>query len=507
VIGSHLIHPTQASDPLILTLDIGSSSARALVFDGSARTVSGCEAHQPYRLRTTPDGGVEGDPTIILESVFRCLDAATQGLEDARQVVRAVACDTFWHSLMGVAADGTPTTPVYTWADTRSNSHVAKLREMLDPDATHARTGAVFHASYWPAKLLWLAEVSPSVMNRTDYWMSFAEFLYLRIFGERRCSISMASGTGLFDQHACVWDDPLLRVLPLRREQLSPVEEFTDAVRTLKPEYARRWAALSGVDWFLPVGDGACNNVGSGAYCDEYIAIMVGTSGAMRVLRETEHFEIRDKVWTYRLDRRRIVEGGALSEGGNTFAWLSNTLRLPAVDEIEGLLIDRPPDGHGLTVLPFLAGERSPNWNPDARAALVGMRLDTVPVDIVQATLEAIAFRFAAVYEALNRSAPVARGIIGSGEGLIHSPAWMQIMCNVLGQPIVAAAIPEATSRGVALVALEALGVIPHLGSVSAAVGARYEPQTTATVAYRAARARQSALYEVLLGSPDSSSE
>ena len=114
------------------------------------------------------------------------------------------------------------------------------------------------------------------------------------------------------------------------------------------------------IPWFPAAGDGACSNVGSGCTRNDRLALMVGTSGAMRVLWKADSVEIPDGPWCYRADEKRFVMGGALSDGGNLVAWLRETLRLP--EETERLLAGMKPDSHGLTFLPLLAGERGPGW-------------------------------------------------------------------------------------------------------------------------------------------------
>lgn len=498
--SSGVVDPEVAADPLVLAIDAGTSSVRALVYDARGREVTGREVHRPYTVATTPDGGVTADPDYLLGLIGSCLDEIVAEVVQAKKTIAAVACDTFWHSLIGLDSGGKPLTPVLTWADTRAAEAAVELHSRLDEAAIHRRTGCVLHASYWPAKLVWLEQCDPQLMRNVTHWVSFGEYLYLHLFGERHVSLSMASGTGLFDQNLCTWDDEMLAVLPVRRDQLSPLADFADALHGLHPPFARRWPALARVPWYLPVGDGACSNLGSGGCGDEWAVLMVGTSGAIRVVREAGHIDIPRGLWAYRVDRRRFVEGGALSAGGNVFAWLTRTLHLPDLFAVEQQISRMLPDAHGLTVLPFLAGERSPEWNPSVRAAFVGASLDTTTTDIVQASLEGVSYRFGLVYDILKQAIPTLRGIIGSGAGLIHSPPWMQIMTDVLGEPITASDVSEATSRGAALLALEALGAIPDLFALPAPLGKRFEPSPDRTAIYRAAMERQERIYRRLIG-------
>src|SRR5262249_58837100 len=104
-------------------------------------------------------------------------------------------------------------------------------------------------------------------------------------------------------------------------------------------------------------------------------------------------------LWRYRVDRERALVGGATSEGGNVLAWCRKTLALPDDAALERVLGQPSPDREGLTALPFLAGERSPGWRPEARAAIAGLSLDTGAVDVTRAFLEAVAFRLAEIYD------------------------------------------------------------------------------------------------------------
>lgn len=490
-----------AAEPLILALDVGSSSVRAVVYDARGRLVEPFVVRRPYGSETTHDGGVVVDADQLVDLVGSAIDEILPGLSHP---VEAIACDTFWHSLLGVDARGTPLTPILTWADIRSAGAARELRSTLDERAIHARTGAVLYSSYLPAKLLWLSRAQPDVFRRVAYWMSFGEYLYLRLFGERRVSISMASGTGLFDQNACVWDARLLDVLPVREEQLSPIADFDSVMCGLSEPYRSRWPALAGIPWYLALGDGACSNIGSGGTSPEWLVAMIGTSGALRVVRAETRVEVPRGLWTYRVDRRRFVQGGALSDGGNVYAWLDQTLRLGSPEAVERAIANIAPDSHGLTVLPFLAGERSPEWNSAARAAFVGIGLDTDAVEIVRASLEAVAYRFGIIDDILRGSIADTKGIIATGAGLLKSPTWMHIMSDVLGQTLIASTVEEASSRGAALLVLEAMGEISDITAAPVPLGAQYDPNSDHTAIYRAAMKRQQDLYRMLVPSRDS---
>jgi gluconokinase len=204
-------------------------------------------------------------------------------------------------------------------------------------------------------------------------------------------------------------------------------------------------------------------------------------------------------LWCYRVDAQRALLGGATSEGGNVYAWLRRTLQLPEPQETKQMLASMLPDAHGLTILPLWAGERSPGWAGNAKASIVGMTMATTPIEILRASLEGVAYRFAMIAERLLVGSEQAQ-IVVSGGGLQQSAVWTQICADVLGQALVLSQEPEATSRGVALLALEAIGAIADVATMPAKDGALILPDMDTHAVYWRAIERQRQLYGLLLG-------
>jgi gluconokinase len=479
----------------ILSVDVGSSSVRAGFYDGTGEELEGTEVKLDYEFAYTPDGGASKDADELLDLVARALDGALSRAEDAQ--ISGVAMSTFWHSVLGVDRDGRPTTPVLTWADRRAAESASDLREKVDERAYHRRTGCVLHSSYWPAKLVWSQHTMPDAFGSAEHWVSPADYFYARFFGEPyRVGTSMASATGLFGQNEMRWDRRILEALPIREAQLPSISD--EPWRGLDAEWAERWPALRDVPWFPAVGDGACSNVGSGCTGSDRLALMVGTSGAMRVLWKADAVEIPDGPWCYRSDAEHYIMGGALSDGGNLIEWLRDTLRLPDPEETEKLLSAMEPDSHGLTFLPLLAGERGPGWADLANGTVAGLSMSSKPIEILRAAMEAVAYRFATIAEMLETASPGEKQVVASGGGLIHSPTWTQIMSDTLGKPVTLAGVKEASSRGAALIALQALGG-PEIEATKAPPGETFEPDPERHNIYRKALERQRRLYDAVL--------
>jgi len=413
----------------VLALDVGTSSVRAQRFDDRAEPAG--ELRQE-RYETT-------DAAEVKKLVERVL-----GGEEPD----ATSC--FAHSLVAVDRDWKPLTPILGWRDTRSADAAEWLRRRLDRDAVHARTGGYLHPSFWPAKLAWLAQSEPETFRAAASFLSFSDFLR----GSAETSVSMASATGLLDLTTNDWDGELLEALGLDAGRLPRIVD--------QPVWL----------------DAVCSNLGAGCVGPERAALMVGTSGALRVLYETERPQPRDGLFLYRYDERRVIEGGALSDGGNLYRWLRDTL-------VEG---EAQPRELALTFLPFLGGERSTGWDPDATGAIVGLTFETTPADIRHAALAGVAFRFAAIADLL----PGVEQIVATGGALNKDPRWVQVMADALARPVTLSGVEEASLRGAAVAVVDEPAEAP--------LGREFHPREERAEAYRSARERQQRLYEVLRG-------
>lgn len=481
----------------MLALDLGSGSLRAIVYDRLGREVAGTEGRMPTEWRRTADGGVEADADGIVASACAVVDRALSGAGESAAEIRAVGISTFWHSVLGMDAAGRAATPLYSWADGRSRAAVLALRERLDEEAVRRRTGCVFHTSYLPARLLWLRTTRPDLFRSVHTWLGIGEYLTTRLFGRAVCSVSMASGTGLLDVRRCQWDAGVLEALALTPGRLSALVDLDAPFRGLRGEYAARWPALAGIPWLPAAGDGALSNIGTGCVDRRRAALSLGTSGALRVMWSGDVPEVPRALWVYRAERRRVLTGGAITNGGAVYQWLRETLALDGAAELDAALRARAPDAHRLVMLPFLSVERSPSWPVASRGAVVGLTSATRPLDLVQAGLEAVAYRLALVWDALDAAAPGVREIVASGGAFAHLPVWLQIIADVFGRDIVRSSEDEGSSRGAALLALEALGAA-RIEEMPVPRGPEVRADASRHAVYEDARARHARVERAL---------
>ena len=458
----------------VLALDLGTSSARSALFDARGARLEGTLRQESYSLHTASDGTVELKPADILATVRRLL---------ADHTADAVGISCFWHSLMGCDAHGKPLTPIYTWADSRCTPDAVKLRTRHDEREVHARTGCMLRASFWPAKLAWLRRTEPTLFTRVAYWVGPAEWLLWQVTGELRCAHGMATATGLYNPTTKAWDPGMVRLAHLRSEQLPPI---SDAPLTLP--------GLGAV--YPAIGDGAANNLGVGATAPGLAAINFGTSAAVRIVRDRGPARAPYGLFCYRIDERRHLIGGAISNAGGLRAWCLENFRLPDEATLERELALRPGPHPTLRALPFWMAERAPTWREDLSGAVIGISQATTSIDLLHAITEATYQRLATIVERIPGHLPGKKNQplrILVGGGLQKSAASFQRLADCIGSPLIAADEPETSLRGAAVLALERQGAKP--GAVS---GRIVRPRVRYATAYAQQRKELARLEETL---------
>ena len=477
-----------------LVIDIGSSSVRSLLFDDDASLIEGAVCSRGHDFVTDSDGQAVADPLDIQRLVESCIDDILQ--HPLAGAIRAVGMAAFVGHWLGLDEQGAACTAAMTYADTRSRRDMPTLLAKLDdPDAYHQATGCMPHPAYLPAQYAYWRRARPESLEKIHRIADIGGCLYRQWFGrEMPMSYSVASWSGLLETGRRQWHQGYLRRLcPGLAEKLPPLADYDELQFGLVDPYAERWKALRDAPFFLALGDGAAANVGSGAVDRRHIALTVGTTAALRVFKPIERAP--RGLWRYLLCADKPLVGGATSEGGNVYQWVMEELGLDE-DGLEAQLGRRVPDGHGLTALPLLAGERSPGWHPDASGTLHGIRRHTSKLDILQAQLEAVAMRLSLVFEMLKDETSV---VMAGGGALQSSPAWAQMIANAFDAPLHLLAEAEVTARGVALMLRHRLDGIA-LDATPPKIHRVVRPNPKHVRVFRAARARQVELYRRLYG-------
>lgn len=478
---------------LVLAMDIGSSSTRSALFDEKGRLLAETRASRKYAVHYSADGGAELPPALLRRAVQACLREtlrarrAASSLRDAPIV--AAGGSAFWHSLLGLDRQRRPVTPIFTWADSRCAPDAAQLRSELNERKTHARTGCMLRASFWPAKLRWLRRTRPRLFHRVARWVSPAEWIYEELFGAAGCNPSMASGTGLYDLRDNCWDGALCSACGIDVTQLGALSEVASARQSVFPE-------LRDINFFTAIGDGAAGNLGCGADSAGCIAINIGTSAAVRLIcRENPASATPFGLFRYMVDHGRTVLGGAVSNAGNLRKWCLRELQLVDSLPAEKKALARSAAANDdITVLPFWVNERAPTWPENLHGAIVGLSQASSAAEILRGATCAVYYRLGEILDLIERATGPAKAVIVSG-GILRSTPSLRLLADALGRDLQISREAEASLRGAAVYVLEQIGCKPV--PLRGARTVRHIPALAAK--HRLRRERQIALERTLL--------
>ena len=478
---------------LLAAIDVGTTTAKAVVFDAQARPRGAGE--RGYPVRGPGLGEAEQDPAQVIEAALGAARAAVA--QAGAGEIAGVSLCTAMHALVGLDRGGAPVTPLLTWADTRAASQAALLR--AEHPELHARTGTPPHAMAPLAKLMWFAHERPDLHARVTRWVGLKELLVRRLTGEWLTDVSCASGTGLMDSASGAWDPVALELAQIDAQRLAPIVPVTHRLALTATELG----LAAGTPVVIGGGDGPLANLGLGAVAPGMAACSIGTSGALRLTVPAPGVDPAGELFCYALLPDRWILGGATSNGGSVLAWLGATLA-PELGEdgSEALLrlAARAPAGsEDLIMLPYLLGERAPHWSSLARGAFVGLRHSHGREHMIRAGIEGVCQQLALVLGSLT-TAGHAVGELRATGGFARSRWWRQLLADVLGIEIGYSTGPQGSALGAALIGRLALG---HIDSVAQAgelvrVAARHVPNPDAAAVYAELRPVFAALYDDL---------
>jgi len=449
------------ADQVVLGLDIGTTSAKAVVFapDGSALDDAGAgyALHEPERGRAEQDAGE------VVDAALRVLRDAAAAARDRGAEIAGVSISTAMHALVGVDRDGRAVTPVVTWADTRAADQAERLRSE-HPDL-HGRTGTPAHPMAPLPKLMWFREHEPETFAAVALWGGLKELVLQRLTAAWTVDHSCASGTGLMNLEDLDWDAEALDLAGIGADRLGRLVPVTDRF-----ELTREAAEATGLDAGLPVvaggGDGPLANLGVGAVHPGVAACSIGTSGALRLIVDRPVVDPQRRVFCYALTPGRWVVGGAINNGGVVLQWARDALAPDLGDDAAWKLLEAaaeaPAGSAGLIMLPYLLSERAPHWSPLPRGAYVGLTHAHRREHLVRAALEGVCQQLALVLASMRDAGSEITEIRATG-GFARSDLWRRILADSLGMPVAFPAGHEGSAFGAALLGMEALGLVESI--------------------------------------------
>jgi gluconokinase len=447
--------------PWFMGVDLGTGSCKTVVVDDRIRVLGFGVGN--YAEGDLQDKWQEQDPERLLAGVVASVQKALTEAQVSPGNCAGLSLGGALHSLMALDGRGNPLTDVMTWADSRAVDQSRQVRGLPLATEIYRATGCPAHAMYPLYKIMWLRERRPEIFMQTSRFVSAKEYIFFRLTGSYMVDYCLAAGSGMLNTHTLSWNAPSLDLAGIREDQLSDLCPPLTVHKGLDPNLARQVGLPSGIPVVLGSGDAANSSLGAGAVSPWQATCMVGTSGALRVISPRPVLDAKARGWCYAVDESHWLVGGAINNGGVALSWFKGLVnqafphsppnRQLSFDDVLDLAGQAETGAGGILCLPFFVGERSPNWNPNARAAFFGMTLEHNGTHLARALVEGIAFRLRSLREVLGDVGLDVRQMVASG-GFTRSGFWLQVMADVLNRNLAVPKWGETSSLGAAFWAI-----------------------------------------------------
>lgn len=481
----------------VIGVDIGTSGSRAVLCDKEGKILG--VAASSHRTTFPKPGWAEQDPMDIYHGVVKVIAEVIQVAHVDPKDVAAICLSTVFHSVILLGSHDIPLTNCIVWLDTRSTPDAEEM--FRSARHLYVNTGCPANSSYVSSKLAWFRRTEPELFSRVAKVLSIKDFVVHKLTGEYVVDECVAAGSGLLNVHKLQWDDAVLDYLGVERSWLSPVVPVTMTL-DLHDDARAQLGLRKTTKLVVGAGDGMLASVGSGASFEGALAVMMGTSGACRIITREPRLDNPDyqRTWSYPLGRSIWATGTSVNNCGSVHGWIVDTLfaeekavgqHMPGgvYDVLESYIFSTRPGAEGLVFLPWLLSERGPYWHSDSAGAFIGLRQHHSKPNLYRAVVEGIIYLVAMLVDMVEEIGGPAREIRATG-GLTNSEAWMTILASVIGRDVLVPESREAVAFGACLLAMVALRMLPSIEATASLsrVSKTYSPSPDAVEVYARAK-------------------
>ena len=481
----------------VLAHDLGTTGDKATLFDAD-KGAAVASVFEAYETAYPRPNWAEQNPADWQRAVFR---GSRQLLTQSGVPPGSVAVISFSGHMQGatvVDAGGTPLRPAIIWADQRATAEAELIRRDVGEEAVYRLTGHRVSAAYTAAKALWIKYNQPEIYHRIGKVLQVKDYAAFTLTGVMATDYSDASGTQVFDLEGRRWALDLLQTLGLSADLFPTVCPSSTVIGHVTREAATATGLLAGTPVVIGGGDGACATVGAGSVDVGEAYAYVGSSSWIALTTRRPLYDPQRRTFTL----SHLIPGlyfpiGTMQTAGGAYTWLARLLRgedgqADGYAKLDAEAAEVPAGARGVLCLPYLMGERSPHWNPRARASFVGLAMSHGQAELARSVLEGVALNLRLILDALRVQGVGVHAMRLIG-GAARSPVWRQILADVWGLPILLPNLAaEATAMGAAIAGGVGVGLFADFG-----VARRLIPMHEAESPNESLRSRYEVLYDL----------
>ncbi len=443
----------------ILAHDLGTSGNKATLFTTEGKMVRSVTA--PYEARFFNGNWAEQDPEDWWKAV--CSSSQSLGPELKTGKIAAICFSGQMMGCLCVDREGRPLRPSILYCDQRSVAECDALLARVNARDVYRITGHRASASYSATKLMWVRAHEPEVYARTFKMLHAKDWLNFKLTGVIATEYSDASGTNFLDLASLRWSEKLVSAAGIDGEKLPELKKSTDVIGELSPEAASALGLTPGIPVVAGGGDGVCAGVGVGSVRPGITYNYLGSSSWIATTAREPIYDdaMRTFTWAHAVPGY-VHPCGTMQTAGSSYAWLKkimgtfetlvgNEFGFNPYELLNEEIAKSPPGANGIIFLPYLLGERTPRWDPDAKGAFIGLTLEHTRADVLRSVLEGVSLNLSIILDIFREHLPIKEiTVIGGGA---KGDVWRRIMADVYEADVVKPNyLEEATSIGAAII-------------------------------------------------------
>lgn len=458
----------------ILAHDVGTTGDKATLFDLDGRLVA--STLKEYGLKQPKPTWAEQDP----DDWWAAFVASTREILKISKVhsdeIKAIGFSGQMMGCLPLDRGGNPLRSSIIWMDQRSVEQANFIRERVGERAFYQITGNRISPPYTISKILWLKENEPKIYERTYKFLQSKDYIVFKLTGEHVTDYSDASLAGLLNVNKRQWAYEILEELQIPVNKLPRLCASIEVIGGIERSVAKKMGLKPGTPVVIGGGDGPCAAVGAGVVRPGYAYNYVGASSWISICTEKPLIDPKMRIFNqWHLDPNKVSPTGTMQAAGNSYRWLRDEVCQPETTDAQRLGVDPyavmdlkaekvEPGAEKVVFLPYLMGERSPWWNPNARGVFFGLALGHKRRHLIRAVLEGVGFNLKIILEAFEEQGRDIENIRVIGGGA-KGELWRNILASIYGKTIlVPEYLMEATSFGAAIAAGIGVGAYRDFG-------------------------------------------
>lgn len=435
---------------LLLGIDIGTSACKVAVFNEDGQVLA--NSNRPYEVYYPAPGWVEQDAEEWWEAICLAVKDVLAVPEIDAGDICCIGIDGQSWSAIPVDRDGNVLARTPIWMDTRARDICLRVKSELGEDRIFDIAGNDFLPSYTTPKIVWFRENCPDVYSKTYKFMQSNSFIAYKLTGVFSQDKSQLYGIHFYDLHKMAYDKELAGELGINIESIPEIYDCDAIIGHVSPEASRITGLLQGTPVVAGGLDAACGTLGAGVYKPGQTQEQGGQAGGMSICTADARADKKLILSPHVVPGLFLLQGGTVGGGGLLKWFRAELAKDMSFDEITAEAENIPAGADGVVFLPYMAGERSPIWDPDAKGVFYGLGYDKTRGHMIRAVLEGEAYSLQHNLD-IAAQAGAKVDVLNAMGGSANSLLWTQIKSDVTGKKIVIPTSDTATTLGAVILA------------------------------------------------------